>query len=124
MAKSSANCPATFNIAKWYGYVFAGFYLVYGGVTLILDFMDHTYENVERSLIALLIGIIVLIIVYAYRDLKTWGWYGMLTVHGLVVVYMLFTISQLTSVILLTLSGATVVLLLLPSTKECVFGSR
>lgn len=124
MTKQSKECPPTFTIAKWYGYIFSGFYLVYGSVTIVLDIMDHTYDNLNRSLIALLIGVLAVTIVFAYRDLKVWGWYGMLVVHGLVVLITLFSIAQLTSVVLLTLSGATLVLLLAPSTKACVFGSR
>lgn len=124
MTKSLSKYPLTFVLAKWYGIIFSAFFIIYGGVKMVLGFMDHNFTDFPQSFMALLIGLILAAIVYAYRELKTWGWYGMVAVHSLVVINMLFAITDPVNIILLILSAATVGLLSAPATRDLVFHGR
>jgi hypothetical protein len=124
MAKTLEKYPLPFVVAKWYGIVFASFYIVYGAVKIVLGMMDHNFDDFPRSIIALLIGVLLAIIVYAYRQLKPWGWYGMVAVHSIVVIATLFAITDPINIILLVLSAATIGLLMSTSTRDLIFGRR
>ncbi len=50
--------PTTFVLVKWYGYVFSLFFLLYGGVNIILGVLDRDYTQTPKSLVFLIIGII------------------------------------------------------------------
>jgi hypothetical protein len=113
--------PLSFIIAKWYGYVFAATYTLYGGVSLILGFMDHTYEDTGKSLVFLILGLVLLTVVWAYRDLKAWGWYGMVVINGLAVLGFLFNLSDTAGLSVLVLSAGALILLFLPTTRDCIF---
>ena len=113
--------PLSFVIAKWYGYVFTLFYVLYGGVKIVLGVMDHNYEDFSKSVIFLLVGVVLAVVVFAYRDLKTWGWYGMVAVTGLTLIGSIIRVQDVSYLALTLLSGAALVLLLMPPTRECVF---
>ena len=49
--------PLTFKLAGWYGVVFAALFLLYGGVKLVLSFLDHNYDDMSQPVIFLFIGL-------------------------------------------------------------------
>lgn len=124
MTNTLPKYPLTFTLAKWYGIVFSAFFIVYGAVKMVLGFMDHIFTDFSQSMMALIIGLVLAGIVWAYRETKTWGWYGMVIVHSLVVINMLFSITDPMNIILLVLSAATIGLLTAPATREFVFHGR
>lgn len=109
---------------KWYGYVFGAFFVLYGGVKIILGALDRQYDGVGQFILFLLIGVAVFTVAFGYRDGRVWGWYGLVTVNALIVVLTLFGLSDLYNVIFLILSAATLGLLFMPTTKSEVFLSR
>ena len=113
--------PLTFVIAKWYGYIFVLFFVLYGGVKIVLGIMDHNYEGFPQSLIFLLAGILLSTIVFAFRDGKAWGWYGMIAMHGLAMLGSLVQAGDASYLVLAILSAGVLALLLAPPTRECVF---
>ena len=112
--------PITYAFSSFYGIIFAMFFLLYGGVKVILSFMDHNYETLRDPIIFTLIGVIFIVIALAYRDLKNWGWYGMIVVHGLAIIGSLFSITQPENIAVLALSGLTLFGLLAPATKAAL----
>lgn len=124
MSEKKERNPLLFNIVKWYGYLFSLAFILYGGVQIILGFMDHNYENFASYFIFLLLGFILLTMVLAFRDLKVWGWYSMIGINVLIIISALFRITNPENIILLILSGIAVYALLEPGTKDYILKKR
>jgi hypothetical protein len=115
------KAPLTFLLAKWYGYILAGVFLLYGGVSLILSVLDRDYSQTGKFLVFLAVGIVLAAIAMAFRDRRPWGWYGQLGLQGLVVVLALFHPTNPYNWILIALSLASLWLLWTPRTKGEIF---
>lgn len=125
-AQEQPRGPMSFEIAKWLGYIFSAMYLLYGGVQIILGVLDRNYEGFAQWLIYLLLGIVLLIIAFAFRDQKKWGWTGMvvlacLTVLGSAVQLRNFSIEGL---LLLVVGLLTLGTLMAPTTRAYMEESR
>lgn len=116
--------PLTSAIAKWYGYIFAGFFLIYGGAKIILGVLDRNYDETSMSIIFLLIGIVLISVAFAYRDNKPWGWYGLVCINVLVIILSLFGLQHTESYVLIVLSLGGLGALFAPATKQCFFRGR
>lgn len=116
--------PTTFRFAKWYGYIFSLCYILYGGVKIFLGVQDHDFNDFNISLLFLVIGIVLMLVVLAYRDLKEWGWYGMVGVNVIILIRTLFGLGQVESIVLLLLTAIVLAALLASPTRELVFGRR
>jgi hypothetical protein len=113
--------PLTYSYASVYGFVFALFYLLYGGVRVILSFMDHNYETLRDPIVFTVLGGILLLMAMGFRDLKNWGWLGLIIVNCLAIILALFGISEPENIVLIILSGAALYSLLAPATKATLF---
>jgi len=82
--------------------------------------MDHNYETLRDPIIFTIIGGILIFIALAYRDLKSWGWYGMIAVHSLAIIGSLFGITRPENIAVLVLSGLALFGLLAPATKAAI----
>jgi hypothetical protein len=114
--------PITYAYSSVYGFVFALFFLIYGGVKVILSFMDHNYESLRDPILFTIIGGVLISLAMAFRDLKSWGRYGLIVVNGLVVLIALFGITRPENIALIILSGAALYSLLAPATRDCLAG--
>jgi hypothetical protein len=115
----------TFIIAKWYGYVLSATFLLYGGVKIVLSFLDRTYADMASSAFFLILGIMLISVAFAYRDRKAWAWYGELAINAIIAVVSVFQLrTHSESIVLLILSAVILALLLAPPTKEVVFKGR
>jgi len=114
--------PFTYAISSVYGFVFALFFLIYGGVKVILSFMDHNYDSLRDPILFTIMGAILIAFALAFRDLKNWGWYGLVVVNSLVIVLSLFSITRPENIALLLLSSAALYGLFAPATKACLAG--
>ena len=113
--------PWTFVVPKWYGYILGLMFALYGGVKIVLGALDHTYEGVGQLGIFLLLGIFIMGLAFGFRDTRRWGWYGLVTVNGLVVLISLWGLRNPYNVLFLILSVASLGLLFMPGTKTEVF---
>lgn len=120
MVAERKEYPLSFRLSKWHGYAFAGTFLLFGGVKIILSFLDRTYADIGQSFLFLVLGIVLVAVVFAYRDLKAWGWYGLVGINGLVVLGALFGLSHYENVVLLLLSLGSLTTLFMTSTKSLV----
>ncbi len=116
--------PITYKLAGWYGFILAGLFLLYGGVKLVLSFLDHNYDDMSQPVIFLFIGIGLLIPVLAYRELKKWGYWAMISINVLVVVLAVVDTSHYENVVLIVFSLAALSTLLAPATRQHLFRGR
>lgn len=114
--------PLPFIVAKWQGYVLAAMYLLYGGVKIIFGWMDNDFNNFWFFAIWLGYGGLLILLAFAYRDLKIWGWYGLILFNSLAAIWSFATLSRDGSLALLVLSAVGLVALLWPSTRHEVLG--
>lgn len=126
MTQQNSKAPCTFLIAKWWGYIFAAFYLLYGGVSIILSMMDtnikNDYDNIMQSILFVLIGIVLIIVALAFKDGKQWGWYGLIGINLLTIGAIITRLSDPSSLILALICLAATILLLLPTTRRQLLG--
>lgn len=115
--------PVAFHLAKWWGYILAAVYMIYGGVRIILSFLDRNYSDMWTLLLSVALGLVLLIFAYGFRDRKIFGWYGQVVVNGIVILLSLFSLKQYGAVIILALAACALLLLSMPSTRSC-FRSR
>lgn len=116
--------PITYKLAQWYAYIFAATFVLYGAVSLILAVLDRNYADLMTPLVLLVAGILLVVVALGYRDLRHWGWFALVAVHGLVVIRALFSLTQIDYVILALLSLISLVCLFAPPTRTYMFGSR
>lgn len=116
--------PITFKLAQWYAYIFAATFVLYGAVSLILAVLDRNYVDLMTPLVLLVVGILLVVAALGYRDLRHWGWFALITIHGLVVIRALFSLTQIDYVVLAILSLISLVCLFAPPTRTYMFGSR
>jgi len=116
---STEQLPVTFRIAKWYGFVFAICYLLYGGVSIILGVLDRNYDNMAQPFIFLLAGVVFISFAFAFVEGKKWGWYGLVGLNCLVVLGSLFSLGYVESYVLIALSFGCLAALFAPATRNC-----
>lgn len=95
--------------------------MLYGGVKIILGALDRQYDGIGQFGLILLVGIVIFAVVFGYREARSWGWYGLVTINVLVVIMTLLGLSDPYNLIFLILSAAALGLLFLPATKSVVF---
>ena len=121
MPKKHDDRPLMFKVAHWYGIILSIMFLLYGGVKVVLGILDHTYNDLAQPIIFALVGLVLIAIVFAYRELKAWGWYGLVGINGLVILMALFGYSHYENIVLIILSGIALYALLSPQTKQYLF---
>ena len=112
------NSPVTVTIASIYAFVFAAFFLLYGGVKVVLSFLDHNYDDLAQPIIFLAIGLGLLVPAFAFRELKRWGYWGLVCINALVIILAVIGYQQYENLVLLVLSGAALYMLFAPATTE------
>lgn len=118
----STQRPLSFIVAKWQGYVLAAMYLLYGGVKIIFGWMDNDFNHFWQFAVSLGYGGVMIQFAFAYRNLKIWGWYGLIAINSLTAIGCMATLSLEGSSALLVLSAVGLVALLWPSTRHEVLG--
>ena len=124
MTEKKHDRPITFRIAGWHGFAFAGVFLLYGGVTIILDILDRNYDNLAQPIMFAILGLILISVAFAYNEGKTWGWYGLVAINGLIIVGCLFGLRHYENIILFVLSAVALYALFASPTKDYLFGHR
>lgn len=110
--------PLTFLIALWWGYLLAAMYILYGGVSIVLAFLDRNFRDIWGQVLFVAVGVLVLVFAYAFRDRKMFGWYGLLVVNCGVLFLSIFTLKLYGALIILLLAMTGLASLFLPSTRD------
>ena len=98
--------PITVTLAKNYAFVFAGLFLLYGGVKVVLSFLDHSYGDLAQPIIFMAIGLILLAPAFAFRELKLWGYWGLVIINAVVVILAAIGYQHYENLVVLVFSGA------------------
>jgi len=83
--------------------------------------LDRQLDDVNQSIIFLLLGAALITITFAFRDRKTWGWYGLIGINCLVILGTAFNLGEFLNIVPLVLSLLSLVALFMPQTKEVIF---
>ncbi len=123
MTDSSETRPLPFRIVKWYGFIFSGMYVLWGGVSILLKILDRDTSTLAQPIIVLLLGLAMLAVCYAFRDAKTPGWYGLLTINGLIILNALIGFRDPLNLVYLVVSAAAIGLMLTSPVRQIFFVS-
>ena len=121
MPKKKDDRPLTFKLAKWYGFIFSAVFLLYGGVKVVLAILDRNYADMGYPIMFALVGVVLISFAFAYNELKAWGWYGLVTINCLVILFAVFGYSRYANLILMILSGIALHTLLSPQTNQYLY---
>ena len=124
MEEEKVSRPFTFQLARWHGFIFSAIFLVYGGVKIILGVLDRNYSDLGESLLFTVLGLVLISFAYAYNDLRKWGWYGLIAVNALVVVFAVIGYSHIENLVLLVISAVVLYALFSGQTKQYLFKGR
>lgn len=116
--------PLTFKMAGWHGFAFSLTFLIYGAVKVVLAILDRNYGDIAQPMMLAMVGLVLISFAYAYKGLKSWGWYGLVVLNTLVVIRTLFDIGHYESAVLFLLSAGALYALLSPSTRDYLSRSR
>jgi len=122
MATQKKECPLYFKLSYWWAFGLSAVFLIYSGVKIILSFLDHKYDNTIPLIMFGLIGLILLFMARAYKDLKPWGWYGQIVINGLIILLGVIGYHQYENIILLVLATGVLLALFSSQTKAYLFG--
>lgn len=116
--------PLTFKLAGWWGYCVASVLLIYGSVKIILSFLDHDYGAMSTPIMFLVAGLVLLAPAVAFKDLRPWGYYGLIGVNILIILLAIIGYQHYENLIMLVLSAGALASLLSSQTKNYLFGRR
>ena len=121
MSSEIDDRPLIVKIPAWFGYIFSGIFMLYGGVKVILSIMDRAYDQISNPIIFLVLGLITLAPVIAYSEKKVWGYYGLIVVNGLIILGAAYGYAAYENIIILIIAGTAEAALLSPRTKKYLF---
>ncbi len=124
MGNKKDERPVTYRLAMWYGFLFATLFMLYGGVKIILGFLDRNYAEMATPVTMLALGLVLLAPAIAFREMKTWGYYGLLVINFMVVILAAVGYQHYENLVALILSLGAVAALLAPATKVYLFERR
>jgi riboflavin transporter FmnP len=119
--KSEDDRPLAFKAVSWYAHIFAGMFILYGGVKMILSFLDHQYQEIGQWALFLILGLILIVPAVAYKNLKSWSWYGLVVINALVALVALTGITNPYNAAWLVLSLGVLALLFISPARSYLF---
>ena len=114
--------PITFHIAHWYGFGFAGVFILYGVVSSILAVLDRNYAQLGVPILMAVVGGILMIFPYAFKGRKLWGWAGLMVIYLGTILFSLMDLARWESLVLLILAFIALVALVVPQTRDYIKG--
>ncbi|MFH1373089.1 MAG: hypothetical protein ABII79_04775 [bacterium] len=124
MSDKNKSAPLTYRLAAWWGFLFSALFLIYGVVEIILGVLDRNYSDMGKPIILGLIGVALITVAFAYRELKVWGWYGLAVINALIVVLAVVGYRDTLNLLLIPFAGIAFGCLLWPQTKQYIFRRR
>ena len=88
------KAPLTYRIGLWYGFALSIIFLIYGGVKIVLSFLDNNFAELSSLIFFAVLGLILLAVAIAYQQFKKIGWYGMISISSLVFVLTIYNFFQ------------------------------
>lgn len=114
----SKQSPITYKIALWYSFIFSSVFVVYAAVSTILAILDRNYVNISQPIMFGLLGAVLISFSFGFKELRKWGWYGLIAINSMVIIYGLFDLQESLNIVLMIFSGGVIASLFTPSTKD------
>lgn len=124
MTEQKSDKPITYSLSFWWAFGFALVFILYGGVKMVLGFLDNNYGEIAQPIIFLLIGLILITLAYAYKERKLWSWYAQIGINGLIIILAIIGFQRMENIIILILAAIAMVSLFSSSTKRYLFGRQ
>jgi hypothetical protein len=121
MENKKTRPPLPILIIGWFGVILSATYLLYGIIGTVLTILDRTYKDIDRNIVMIMYGIPILVVSMGFKDLQKWGWYGLLIVMGLVILWSAFHLSDVYESIWGALALLAVLGILTPSVRKHYF---
>lgn len=118
----SKNLPIEIRILYWFGIIFGAMFIFYGLVSIVLSFMDRTYQDIGGNFIILIYGLPFIVAGYGLKNLRKWGWVFYTALMALVLVMSFFSKMDLYGILIIILMGLALVGMMLPSVRKHYFG--
>lgn len=99
MAQKKKTTPTAIQIIGWFGIVLACTYLLWGVVGGVLSILDRTYKDFNQNLIIVFYGLIVMTASIAFKSIQKWGYWGLLLILALVVIWTIFSYTDIYGII-------------------------
>ena len=107
-----------FNIALWFGYIFSGIFLLYGGVQIVLSFLDRNFTDLFQLIVFTIIGLVCIAFVIAFQELKQWGWYGLIGLYSIIILLGIIGYAHYENIIIAICSAIALYALFASETKN------
>ncbi len=124
MTEKQSDRPITYTLSFWWAFGFALIFILYGGVKMVLGFLDRNYTDIAQPVIFLLIGLTLITLAFAYRERKQWSWYAQIGVNGLIILLAIIGFQRIENIIILILAGIAMFSLFSSSTKRYLFNGQ
>lgn len=110
-------------IIGWFGIALACTYLLWGVVGGVLSILDRTYKDIDKNLIIVFYGLVIMTASIAFKSVQKWGYYGLLMILTLIVVWTIFSYTDVYGIIWGVLSVVGLVGILSPPVRKHYFKS-
>ena len=117
----SKKLPLEIKIMYWFGIVFGAMYLIYAVVSIILSFMDRTYQDLNSNLVILIYGAPFMVASYGLKHGLKWGWISFTALMGLVLILSILGKLDFYGILVSVLSVLALILAFLPKVRKQYF---
>ncbi len=117
----SEKLPLEINIMYWFGIVLGAMYLIYAVVSIILSFMDRTYQDIGTNIVILIYGAPFLVASYGLKNGLKWGWFVFTVLMSIILILSLLGDMDFYGIIVSVLSVLALILAFLPKVRKQYF---
>ena len=122
MANPDSNpLPIEIKIFYWFGILFGGMFVIYALVSIVLSFMDRTYQDFGANFMILVYGLPFIIASMGLKNLQKWGWILYTALMAMVLLMAVFGQIDLYGVLIIILSILALGGMMLPSVRKHFF---
>jgi len=115
------NAPMPVKIIGWFGICFSLTFIIMGVVSIVLSFLDRTFADLAENIIIIFYGLPILIVSVGFKNMQKWGWYGLLGIFGLAVIWSVFSYTDGYGIAVGLLTLFALIGLLLPTVRKHYF---
>ena len=119
--KETESLPVEIKILYWFGIIFGAMFMLYGVVSIVLSFMDRTYQGIGGNFVILIYGAPFIIASIGLKNLQKWGWFFYTGLMVLVLILTLFGQVDLYGILIIILMVLALGGMMLPSVRKHYF---
>ncbi len=119
--KEAKKLPIEIKILYWFGLIFGAMFMLYGIVSIVLSFMDRTYQGIGGNFIIVVYGAPFIIASVGLKNLQKWGWIFYTALMALVLIMALFGQMDLYGILIIILMVLALAGMMLPAVRKHYF---